>query len=214
MATDRLHIDRLTADTWAHWKLQLRLYLRAKNLWGIVNGDEEQPQNPQEAAAWEQRENQAMAVVGLSVDRSLLYLIEACETSAQCWDVLRRHFERTAGASVYHLLAQLFDLRMAPGISMEQHIKNFQELCSKLTAVNLEIQQQIRVTALLRSLPDKYEIIRTSLKLKGDDLTLEETMEALISDAQEKKGRRTPATAPAESAMSVQFRGRGRGRGG
>ncbi len=37
---DRLQIDKLTSEGWPQWKLQLRLYLTARNLWQIVTGDE------------------------------------------------------------------------------------------------------------------------------------------------------------------------------
>ncbi|MCP4492595.1 MAG: DUF4219 domain-containing protein, partial [Gammaproteobacteria bacterium] len=41
--SSRLHVDKLTADSWATWKYQIQLYLRANGLWRIVTGEDQRP---------------------------------------------------------------------------------------------------------------------------------------------------------------------------
>ncbi len=205
---DRFVIDKLTINGWAQWKRKVRVYLVAKNLWGIVSGDEPRPDGDVPQAEWQARENQAMAMIVLSIDNALLYIVEEAETSAECWEALRRHFERAAAASVHHLLSQLIEMKMQSGMMVEAHVKAFYDLCSRLAAINHPIDQQLKITTLLKSLPDTFAIIRTSLMLKGDDLTLEEVVEALITHEQQATSTPTP---PQESAMWAASRGRGRG---
>ncbi len=81
----KLNVDKLTSDTWATWKYQIKLYLNATELLGIVMGQEARPGEDQVAArtAWDKREAKALATLGLTVDKSLVYLISELPTSAE-----------------------------------------------------------------------------------------------------------------------------------
>ncbi|MCP4474641.1 MAG: hypothetical protein GY821_08785, partial [Gammaproteobacteria bacterium] len=124
-ASVKLNVDKLTSDTWATWKYQIKLYLNATELLGIVTGQEARPGEDQAAArtAWDKREAKALATLGLTVDKSLVYLISELHTSAETWTVLHQHFQKTNAASVYHLLSSLFELDMPEGASVQAHLK-------------------------------------------------------------------------------------------
>ncbi len=211
MAADRFQIDKLTADCWAHWKMQVRLYLTSRKLWTIVTGDELRPADEDAALEeWQQREDQAVTIIGLSIDKSLSYIVRNCTTSTQYYQALRAHFERAAGANVYHLLGQLFELQMRSGTTVEQHVKNFQDVVDKLASIEQNISDQVKVHALLRSMPSSYTMVRTSLQMRGDQLTLDECVQALLTEEQNHRGGPAATT---ESALGMTIRGRGRGRG-
>ncbi|MCP4474068.1 MAG: hypothetical protein GY821_05775, partial [Gammaproteobacteria bacterium] len=178
----------LTSDTWATWKYQIKLYLNATELLGIVTGQEARPGEDQAAArtAWDKREAKALATLGLTVDKSLVYLISELHTSAETWTVLHQHFQKTNAASVYHLLSSLFELDMPEGASVQAHLKSFSELLQKIEAVQVPLAEQIKVCSLLKSLPPSYAMLRTALQSKGGDLTLAEVREAVVAEEQQR----------------------------
>ncbi len=212
----RLQVKALTGDNWGTWKFQIRLYLQANGLWNIVNGDEPRPDEDGPAAtAWDSREYKAMAALGLTVDTALLYIVIDKTTSNEIWVALRDHFEKVSATNKYFLLTQLFELELKEGVSVDNHLKLFTELCQKLLAVNCDVPQEVKTAALLRSLPASYQVLRTTLQMKGDDLRLEEVIQAISAEDQQRRSGRTKKTVStvAESAFQAGGRGRGRGEG-
>ena len=141
---------------------------------------------------------------------SLVYLIAQCNTSTEIWQSLHEHFEQSNSSSMYHLLSRMFDLQLKEGDDLQSHLKTFTELCQELEAIELEIPEPIKVTALLKSLPSSFTMLRTSLQMKGDDLRLNEVIQALTTEDQQRQGKRTQNNDYTESAMRLN-RGRGRG---
>ncbi len=215
----KLHVDKLTTDTWATWKFQVRLYLNANKLLNIVTGAEVRPgeDQPEARAAWDDKEAKAMAALGLTVDRSLVYIISETETSAETWTVLHEHFQKSNSASMYHLLATLFKLDMKEGSSAQAHLKSFSELLQKIQAVQVLLPEPVKMCALLESLPPSYAMLRTSLQSRGDALTLAEIREALVAEEHQRQSKKS-AQGATETALRVGgrggFRGRGASRGG
>ncbi len=210
----KLHVDKLTADGWATWKYQVTLYLDANNLLDVVTGDEQRPDEGAAAqVAWDQREKKAKASIGLTVDKSLVYLIARLQTSAETWRALHAHFEKTNAASVYHLLSTLFELDMKEGMPAQAHLKAFTELIDKLEAVEINLQEPVKICTLLRSLPPSYAMLRTALQSKGADLTLEEVREAVLAEEQQRQSKKKGNQSLSESALRVGGRGGGAARG-
>ncbi|MCP4118071.1 MAG: hypothetical protein GY737_22250 [Desulfobacteraceae bacterium] len=209
----RLQIDKLTSDSWATWKYQIQLYLRANGLWRIVAGEEQRPaEDGQAAAAWDVKDDRARAVLGLSVDKSLLYLITSKETAADTYRALKDHFEKTNATNVYYLLAQLNKLELKEGGNVEKHLKTHAELCDKLLAVELDLPEQVKIAALFGSLPQSFHVLRTSLQMRGDNLSLDEVVQAIATEEQQRRGGDDERQQSlAESGAFVAF---GRGRGG
>ncbi|MCP4051984.1 MAG: hypothetical protein GY739_02770, partial [Mesoflavibacter sp.] len=218
--TERQTIDKLTAGSWSTWKFQMVVYLDGNNLLGIVDGREQRPDDGAPAAVtvdWDKREKKAKMMLVLAIDKSLLYLVISCTTSAEIWVALRQHFEKANAASVYYLLDQLFSFRLKEGDDVEAHLKAYTELLHKLEAVQLQLPDQIKVHALLRSFPASYQMLRTSLQMKGDDLSLEEVAQAVAAEDQQRKTAGYDYKSTTEAAFVVRGRwrgGGGRGRGG
>ena len=49
------------------WKFSMRMVLQAKDLWEIVDGEEEKPEAEKQGAAWEKRARKALALISLGV---------------------------------------------------------------------------------------------------------------------------------------------------
>ena len=74
----------LNGSNYPTWKVQCRMALMRDGLWNIVNGTEHVPTGDGERRAkFLARKNRALAIIVLSVDPSLLYLIRGSHCSLE-----------------------------------------------------------------------------------------------------------------------------------
>ena len=69
------------------------------------------------------RRDRALAIIVLSIEPSLLYLIGEPEDPVVVWRKLRDHFQKKTRANRLDLRRKLYSLRLKEGESVQQHIK-------------------------------------------------------------------------------------------
>ena len=93
----------LNGSNYATWKVQCKMALLKDNLWGIVSGTEEVPTAPNNGGSVDKytkyvtRRDKALAVIVLSVDPSLLYLLAEPEDQRLYWRLYKANFKRKLG---------------------------------------------------------------------------------------------------------------------
>ena len=67
----------LTGNNFPTWKIQCKMALMKDGLWGIVTGAESAPprENSDRFSKFESKRDRALAIIVLSINPSLLYLI-------------------------------------------------------------------------------------------------------------------------------------------
>ena len=87
-----------------------------EKLWNIVDGTE--------AAQWSgPRRDRTVAIIVLSLEPSLLYLVGDPEDLATVWGKLKNQFQKRKWDNKLELRRILFSLRLKNGVSMQDHIK-------------------------------------------------------------------------------------------
>ena len=128
----------LNEKNYPTWKVQCRMALIKDGLWGIVNGTNT---DPGKDAAAEQRKflarrDRALAVIVLSVEPSLLYLIGSNpENPVEVWKKLQDHFQKKTWANKLQLRRKLYSLRLKEGESVQEHIRKMTEIFKELSVV-------------------------------------------------------------------------------
>ena len=95
----------LNGSNYATWKVQCKMALLKDNLWGIVSGTEEVPTAPNNGGSVDKytkyvtRRDKALAVIVLSVDPSLLYLLAEPEDPKVVWKTLQGQFQKKTWAN-------------------------------------------------------------------------------------------------------------------
>lgn len=81
------------------WNIQCRMALMKEGLWRIVTGEETAPGAGTEAerAKFTTRKDRALAMIVLSVDPSLLYLVGDPEDPVAVWKKLGDQFQKDMG---------------------------------------------------------------------------------------------------------------------
>jgi len=98
MASDSktVSVIPLNGANYPTWKIQCQMALMKDELWSIVNGSENPPPQTEAEryAKFAARRDQALAIIVLSVEPSLLYLIGEPEDPVAIWDKLRNQFQK------------------------------------------------------------------------------------------------------------------------
>ena len=118
----------LNGANYPTWKVQCRMALMKDGLWNIVNGTE-RPPSTSETQKYEKyvaRKDRALAIIVLSVDPSLLYLIGDPEDPIVVWKKLSDQFQKKSWAT--KLESRRKSLRLKGGDSVQEYIQQQKSL--------------------------------------------------------------------------------------
>lgn len=120
------HITPLDGTNYATWKLQCQMALMKDGLSRFVN---ETSARPFDAAGmdaqnkFDTKRDRALAIIVLSIDPSLLYLVGDPVDPVAVWGLLKDQFQKKSWANRLPLRKRLYSLRLKEGGSMKEHIK-------------------------------------------------------------------------------------------
>lgn len=173
------------------WKVQCRMALMKDGLWGIVNGTEDPPGegDADRRAKFMTRRDRALAVIVLSIDPSLLYLIGDPDDPIIVWKKLSDQFQKKTWANKLALRRKLYSLRLKEGESVQKHVKAMTEVFGALSVVGDPMEEEDRVIHLLASLPESFNMLVTALEANPDVPALETVTERLLHEERKMKDR-------------------------
>ena len=87
-------ISLLKGDNYPTWKLQCQMALMKDALWGILNGTEVALAEAEPLAKFNTRRDKALAIIVLSVDPMLLYLVGDLTNPIEVWKKLADQFQK------------------------------------------------------------------------------------------------------------------------
>ena len=164
---DAPKIDRLVGSgNYSSWKLQVKCILKYKNVWKIVAGEETLANGASEELreAFETRKNKAFYTIVLSIHPSLLWIISPDEEDpVVVWKKLKDMYQKDTFANKRELRKKLCTARLAEGGSANDHIKCLTQIFDELAVFDAPVEEDDKVTYLLSSLPDSYDVLVTAL---------------------------------------------------
>lgn len=191
----------LNGQNYGTWKVQAKLALLRDGLWGIVQGTEVAPGEAAALAKFNVRRDKALAIVGLSIDPTLLYLLDGIDDPGAAWKKLHDQYCKKTWANKLELRKKLHALRLNEGGSVQDHIRQMTELFGSLAEMDAPLTEEDKVVYLLASLPDSFGVLVTALEASPDVPTLDVVTERLLH--QERKLNERVGAAD-EKALSVK----------
>lgn len=104
MDSEITRLEKLqNGDTWPQWKFQIKVMLKASDLYDVVSGDVIFPvvsrdvkieDLPAAIKTWKQLDNKAQKIIVTAVGSEPLTHIMSCETSHEMWSRLCSVYER------------------------------------------------------------------------------------------------------------------------
>ncbi|KAJ8030725.1 hypothetical protein HOLleu_27212 [Holothuria leucospilota] len=163
--------------------------LMKDGLWSIVNGTETTPQQDETQSynKFIARRDQALAIIVLSIEPSLLHLIGDPNDPVVVWKKLADQFQKKAWANKSELRRKLYSLRLKNGDSVQTHIKKMVEIFDGLSVNGDPITEEDRVVHLLASLPDSYNMLVTALAANPEVPKMEVVTERLLHEERKMK---------------------------
>jgi len=97
MSEDKWTLEPLGDSDWSNWSFKLKNILRAKDLWGLIDGSDLPPVNDASEEVkqrYKRNCNRAIAMITTNISDSKIYLVTSCEDTPQgIWNTLKEHFE-------------------------------------------------------------------------------------------------------------------------
>ena len=123
MAEVKSAVVPLKGDNYATWKAQCHMALIKEGYWSIVNKTETAPTNAEARQKFMTRRGKALALIGLTLDPSLLYLTGDEDDPCKVWETLQGQFQCKTWANKLQLRKKIITLKLKEGGSMNDHIK-------------------------------------------------------------------------------------------
>ena len=127
------------------------------------------------------RRDRALAMIVLSVDPTLLYLLGPDpQNPAVVWKKLADQFQKKTWANKLALQRKLYNLKLKYGQSMQKHVKMLIEIFDELSIIGDPLDEENQVVHLLASLAESYDMLVTALKPSPEVPKLQIVTERLL----------------------------------
>lgn len=208
-------ITKFTGQNYHQWMFQLKCALKAKGLYGLVDGTMEKPAATQAAGldSWYRKDAQAMFLITSAMDFEQITLIENCETSKAMKEKLDSIYCQKSEVNKLMAHEKFHQYRMDPNDSVAKHVAKIENLAQQIKDCGDSVSETAIVTKILNTLPQKYRNVRQAwlsmderkqtvknltarLQDEEQSLTiLEEEQEALATMTLNTKKKSTPNAA-------------------
>ena len=116
----------LNDENYPTWKVQMKMLLMRKNLFGIVDGTEAAPladaTDSDAGQKYKRSHDRALATIVLSIDPSLLYLLGNPTDPAVVWTTLQNTFMKKTWSDRLRLKRKLYNLKLKTSGSLQQYL--------------------------------------------------------------------------------------------
>lgn len=172
---------KLNADNYHLWKYKMELILRREGAWKCVV--ESAPDVPDES--WMKNNENALILIGLSVEDNQLLLIRKAKSAKESWNILKAHHEKNTLGSSVQIMRKICGMKFSMENTMADHIANMKILFEKLEAVGETFSERWVIAMLLSSLPPSYDTLVTALEArKIEELTVHVVENNLLEEYQ------------------------------
>lgn len=153
---------------WTLWKFQVKVVLRASNLWNIINGSKKKPETAgKDLEEWNLLDAKAQKILVVSMGEEPMLHIMNCESAEGMWSVLESIYEQKCETSIHLLQQQFFQYSKAPEDAISVHISKLQKMAKQLEDLGEKITDNMLITKILMTLPQEYKHFFSSWESTG-----------------------------------------------
>lgn len=160
---DTMKIEKLQGQgQWNSWKFQIRIWLRASDLFDIVSGVSKLPvpssadAKVSEIKKWKISDSSAQRVIVTTIGQQPLTHVMNCLTSAEMWTKLHSVYEQKSSASIHLLQHRFYGFTMDPKDGIASHISKLEEMSKQLNDLGEGLPESMVMTKILMTLPPEY----------------------------------------------------------
>ncbi|KAM1003335.1 hypothetical protein ACFX2C_003672 [Malus domestica] len=130
----------------------------------------------------------ACAAIRSFLDKELKYPYMKETSAKELWTKLEEKYMTKSAENRLFLKKRLFRFQYRPGISMHEHLNDYNKILADLANLDVKIPDEDKALCLLNSLPDDYDHLTTTLLYGKSEVKLDEVSAALVNhECQERK---------------------------
>lgn len=194
MASKLPAISKLDRTNYATWRVVAKSILRERDLWEVIEGDEE---GQQETDGLLRKEMQAFDVIVQLVTSEVIPYLTGMESGSDAWRRLQQVFGKTSIMAQMNLERDFWKKEFMGG-SMRDHLEELRNMSLLMAEGGNPIVDRRLAMKMICSLPKEYDQVASSLQALGADLTSYEVMARLT---EEEERRNIVGEAKDESAL-------------
>ena len=191
-------VDKFNGDNFSLFKFKMEMILDEKDLWNIVEGNEEAPSSDNDSKdilAFKKRERTAFRILCTHMVDAQIQHVKSCKGAAQAWKTLCGIHETKGLANVLFLRRKFFTMKMQETDDLLQHINKVKTLADQLDALDVPVTEGDIVMTILESLPPSFENLIVAMETKDiKELTLTYVTSRLMHEVTRKKEHQVLAT--------------------
>lgn len=188
-STLRYSIQKLNGENYSTWSYKMELMLMDEGIWDVIAEDKPAETETQKLAIWSKNNQKARVRIGLLVEDNQLLHIRNVKTAKEAWEALKEYHQKSTLSTKVLLLKRICRTVLCDGGNMETHIATFSENIERLTALGLDLPDELKAALLLGSLPESFDILVTALESRPDsDITFQFVKSKLLDEYKKRRG--------------------------
>ena len=197
-------ITKLNNSNYFNWRYKMKMLLIEKGAWATITTD---PPNPI-TADWTQKDEKAHTTIALNIEDDQIQHIRHSETAKDAWNKLKDFHEKDTPNNKVSILRQLMTTKLNEGGDVEAHVAKMTELFQRFLAYGDDLKPElILCVTILRSLPESYDILVTTLENRKDELTSSIVCSAVIAEYRKRLERNRNSNTEAILKISSSKKG-------
>ena len=203
----KVKIEKFDGRDFSFWKMQIEDYLYQKKLYQPLSGVKPEDMKQEE---WNLLDRQALGVIRLTLAKNVAFNIVNEKTTAGLMKALSDMYEKPSAANKVYLMRRLFNLKMGEGISVTDHINEFNTILAQLESVQIKFEDEVKALILLSSLPDSWAatVTAVSSSTRENTLKLSDIRDLILSEDVRKRDSGESSSHVSNSALNTEGRGR------
>lgn len=189
MDGDLVKIEKLQdGSQFSMWKFQIKVLLKASEIFGLVNGDRIKPERDAanfeaENKIWNKADCKAQKFIVSTVGQQPLQHIMNCETARQMWLKLEAVYEQKTQTNIHLLQQRFYSYVRDPQDSMATYISKLETIVKQLQDLGENISNSMVTTKILMTLPPNFNHFNTAWESTAEkDRTLENLTSRLVME--------------------------------
>ncbi|CDO75143.1 hypothetical protein BN946_scf184639.g5 [Trametes cinnabarina] len=182
-------IPKLNAHNYQDWKFAVQMVMRRAGCYGIATGTEERPTTRNKQERWDLQAENALTIIGLSIQPDQYEYIRDAKTGPATWAALRAVYEKNSRANRIALKREFYTTRHDPNAPIREYTNRVTALANRLKAIGVTLKDEDIVDVLIFNLDPSWASIASSLSALPGDLKLTDVIGALVDE----EARRAPA---------------------
>ena len=201
---------KLNNSNWVTWKPRMEDILYCKDLHEPIEGAKARPETMSDAE-WTKMNRKAIGNIRQWVDDSVFHHVSNETEAHSLWEKLESLFEKKTAAKKAFLIKELINMKYKDGLSVTEHLNNFQNLINQLATMKMTIDSEWQAFLLLGSLPDSWEtfVVTVSNSAPTGVLTIDSVKDSMFNE----ETRRKVSGTESSQVHVTENRGRSKSRG-